>query len=69
MDIEFDEGPRLDQRKQLSDRLARRHAEKRMRCIEKVRAADRDVSDAALEALDEKLCDERAAIRFGYAIR
>jgi hypothetical protein len=48
-----------DQRKQLSDRLARRHAEKRMRCIEKVRAADRDVSDAALEALDEKLCDER----------
>ncbi|CAH0366459.1 unnamed protein product [Pelagomonas calceolata] len=48
-----------DQRKQLSDRLARRHAEKRMRCIEKVRTADRDVSDAALEALDEKLCDER----------
>ena len=48
-----------DQRKQFSDRLARRHAEKRMRCIEKVRAADRDVSDAALEALDEKLCDER----------
>ena len=30
-----------DQRKQLSDRLARRHAEKRMRCIEKVRAAER----------------------------
>jgi hypothetical protein len=30
-----------------------------MRCIEKVRASDRDVSDAALEALDEKLCDER----------
>ena len=50
-----------DQRKQLSDRLARRHAEKRMRCIEKVRAADRDVSDAALEALDEKLCDEERA--------
>ncbi len=48
-----------DQRKQLSDRLARRHAEKRMRCIEKVRTSDRDAADAALEALDEKLCDER----------
>ena len=39
-----------DQRKQLSDRRRGGTREKRMRCIEKVRTADRDVSDAALEA-------------------
>ena len=46
-------------RKQLSDRLARRHAEKRMRGIERARAHDVAAADAALEALDGRLGEER----------
>lgn len=46
-------------RKQLSDSFARRHAEKRMRGIERARAHDVAAADAALEALDGRLGEER----------